>query len=258
MPLTPDFFEAVKVLDRNWSMGVELVSPLIYSLIRCTRPKSALEVGAGYSSLFMAQALAENLEEYRQNKELLQGQLPPDQWVGVKRVMKRLLHGRHPLPLALPQYYESAYEPRLSIIDDKSHDASSAGLVEAVAHKLQLSHVLQFYDGDFRGMSGKFNSELLPFDFVWFDCGGFQEYTDFLAEYWSIINPQGGLLLLHSTLTNLQIRSIVQDLKLKQATDHFNKFEMLSLLEPHKRRQNSVTMIRMLSADMEKIHTLVP
>jgi len=254
MPLTPRFFEAVHVLDKNWSMGVELMSPFLYSLIRCTRPRGVLEVGAGYSSLFILQALADNLEEFKQNKKLVEGHVRSDQHVR----WKRLFRGRHPLPLALPEYYESEYSPKLAVIDDVSHPATSAGVVESVANKLQLGQLLKFYEGDFRGMSRKLEQQLLPLDFVWFDCGAFKEYSDFLEEYWDLINPEGGLLLLHSTLTNALIQSVIRGLKLKQVTGHFNRFEMLSLLEPHKWRQNSVTMIRMISPKTDKIYTMGP
>jgi hypothetical protein len=96
------------------------------------------------------------------------------------------------------------------------------------------------------------------FDFVWFDCGGYAEYERFLEEYWSLINPDGGLLLLHSTLTNITIREVLTKLKLRQATTGFNDFELLSLLEPHKRFQNSVTMIRMTSGYRHRTYSINP
>ena len=194
MPLTLDFFEQVKVLDKNWSMGVELASPFIYSLIRLTRPRKVLEVGAGYSSLFILQALADNLGDYNQNKKLMEGQVRLDEHVGLKRVVRgKGLLRRHPLPLALPDYYKAEYNPHLSIIDNVSHAASSAGHVRDVAKKLNLDSLLQFHEGDFRGLSKSFGQELLPFDFVWFDCGSLREYTDFLEEYWNLVNRDGGL-----------------------------------------------------------------
>jgi hypothetical protein len=254
MAMTPGFLEAVAGLDKNWSMGVELLSPLIYSLIRCTKPRSALEVGAGYSSSFILQALADNLEEHRKNQETLRGHVRSDQHRG----MRRLLKGRHPLPLARPDYYSQDYDPVLTIIDDVSHPATSANQVEVAAERLNLRHILRFQKGDFRGMSGSFPPEILPFDFCWFDCGGFYHYAAFLSEYWPLINPKNGLILLHSTLTNVNLRPIVLDLKLKQATDHFNKFELLSLLEPHKYRQNSVTMIRMIPPEGDPAYTVGP
>src|SRR5262245_19636416 len=96
--LDRDFFAAVEALDQNWSMGVELVSPFLYSLIRMTRPRKVLEIGAGYSSVFILQALEHNVTEYHANKKLLQGQ-----HVNRHTGLRRLLHGkgllrRHPLP----------------------------------------------------------------------------------------------------------------------------------------------------------------
>jgi hypothetical protein len=245
MPLTSDFYDIIKAVDRNWSMGVELVSPLIYYLIRSTHPRSLLEVGAGYSTPFILQALADNMAEYEENKKLLQGHVRSDRHVG----LRRLLRGRHPLPLASPEYYQSEYCPVLSVIDDSSHPATSAGLVEELARRLNLSHLLQFHDGDFRGMSRRFRKELLPFDLVWFDCGGI---TDFLAEYWQLVNPHGGFLLLHSAISNPYKRSVLLDLKRQQATDRATRFEMLSVVEPHKWQQNSLTILRMTSPDLEK------
>jgi methyl coenzyme M reductase beta subunit len=57
------------------------------------------------------------------------------------------------------------------------------------------------------------------------------------------------MILLHSTLNNFHLSHIVKDLKMKQMGDGFGRFELMSLLEPHKYRQNSVTMIRMTRHD---------
>jgi hypothetical protein len=218
-----------------------------------------LEVGAGYSSLFILEALTDNLSEYTKNKELMKGQVRVEQHVGLSRLLngKGLLR-RHPLPLALPEYYESDYAPKLCIIDNESNSASSSGRVQDIARRLSLSNLLQFHGRDFRGLSKTFSQEVIPFDFVWFDCGALQEYSDFLQEYWDLIDRDGGLLLLHSTLTNLQVKFVIQGLKLKQATSDFNKFELLSLLEPHKWRQNSLTMVRMLSSSTERLYGTGP
>src|SRR5215472_4603928 len=148
MPITREFLDVIEPLDKNWSMGVELVSPLLHSLIRCTKPRSVLEVGAGYSSIFILQALADNLEEHRERQHLLKGHVRSDQHTG----MRRLLKGRHPLPLARPEYYGQDYSPVLSIIDDVSHPATSAREVESIAAQLNLSPLLRFHKGDFRGM----------------------------------------------------------------------------------------------------------
>ena len=49
-----------------------------------------------------------------------------------------------------------------------------------------------------------------------------------------------------------------QHMLLRQATDAFNKYELLSLLEPHKLSQNSLTMIRMTSALLTPIYSMHP
>src|SRR5262245_33472758 len=171
MPLTPEFLSAVKVVDKNWSMGVELLSPLLYSLIRCTKPRSVLEVGAGYSTLFILEALADNVEEFRRNQQIMRGHGRSDEYVG----MRRILRGRHPLPLALPEFYDRDYAPMLSVIDDVSHPATAAKDVETIAGSLGHGELLSFKKGDFRGLSKDFDAHLLPFDFVWFDCGSYRE-----------------------------------------------------------------------------------
>src|SRR5262245_31774502 len=110
-------------------MGVELASPLIYSIIRFVRPKSLLEVGAGYSSAFMLQALADTVDNFKREAEIMQGQVRSDQQERFQWVKNKVVHGRHPLPLVLPEYYDSPYNPTLSIIDNMSHTSGTAGQV---------------------------------------------------------------------------------------------------------------------------------
>jgi hypothetical protein len=86
--------------------------------------------------------------------------------------------------------------------------------------------------------------------------------------YWDLVDPNGGVVLIHSTLTNASSREWLKRMKKiafesespsgtpsspmtdgdeGAATNHaslYGPFEVLSLLEPHKMRQNSVTMLR--------------
>jgi hypothetical protein len=79
----------------------------------------------------------------------MQGQVRSDRQDNIKRVTNKVVYGRHPLPLALPEYYESEYTPQLSIVDNVSHSAGSAGLVQSEANELRLNHLLRFHEGDF-------------------------------------------------------------------------------------------------------------
>jgi hypothetical protein len=59
---SPTFLSVVRPLY-DIHMGVEHMAPLLYALIRFTKPSVVLEVGAGYTTPFMLQALADNHAE---------------------------------------------------------------------------------------------------------------------------------------------------------------------------------------------------
>lgn len=173
--------------------------------------------------------------------------------------------------LLSPAFFHSPYQPLLHAIDNYSSSLSRAKDVEKVLNKVGLSDLVNIYDADFRNYSLKLDKKYLPLDFVWFDCGGPDSYRDFLDEYWEKIDPEGGYLLLHCTLNRSGFFNVLSYLKLRQATTDFMNFELLSLQEPHKLTQGSVTIIRktknhtpafpierpdQLVADMEKLKML--
>ena len=51
-------------------MGAENLGPLLYSYVRFTKPARVLEVGAGYTSMFILQALRDNAAELDAYREL--------------------------------------------------------------------------------------------------------------------------------------------------------------------------------------------
>lgn len=70
MPLDPRFYRAVEPLYFS-GMGTEHVAPLLYTLARMTRPRSVLEVGLGYTTPFLAQALQDNVAEFESDRRIL-------------------------------------------------------------------------------------------------------------------------------------------------------------------------------------------
>ena len=68
-----------------------------------------------------------------------------------------------------------------------------------------LDDFVNIVGANFQEYAERIDESRLPFDFVWFDCGGLKEYFIFYHEYWKFVDPNGGLLLMHSTLTNLEI-----------------------------------------------------
>ena len=224
-------------------MGTEHVAPLLYSLIRMLRPRRVLEVGLGYTSPFIAQALKHNIDEYNADKAILDGTISDN---SRQFVLKE-------------NYYQQEYNPKHIAIDDYSIEGTSAPKVLEVVKTLGLESLVEVCVSDFRGYSKKINKSLLPLDLVWFDCGSRHEYIDFLHEYWDLINPDHGLLLLHFTYwdapqlrqngdqSKVVLSSIANEIKRQQLKSGLNsEFEVLSLLEPHKSRQGSITQIRKL------------
>lgn len=222
--LGQDFLDQINDLYHP-AMGTEIVGPLLYTLVRTTRPRHVLEVGAGYTTLFILKALADNMKAVEDEKAQIRS-------------------GQTTL---LPQYYRTPYQPVLHAIDTFGHPQSTAQKTEAKAKALGIAGPLRLHNADFRGYAAQLPPAELPLDFVWLDCGGLPNYMAFQNEYWKLIDPNGGLLLIHSLVTNLQGQFYLNQLKLAQATNSFHAFELLSLLEPHKGVQNSVTMLRMVS-----------
>ena len=243
MPLDARFYETVAPLCMP-GMGTEEVGPLLYSLVRMTRPHRALEVGLGYTSAFLAQALADNVVSFESDRE----------------IVRTHDKGFYRATLSTDYHQTAVYAPTLHAIDDYSLDGrTSAPQVLEALEKLGLRPLVTLWQGDFRGKSAEMGLDARPLDFVWFDCGGIDEFVDFINEYWDLITLDNGMLLLHFTYWTLEKKhsgprvreqvmvmgSIANEIKRQQLSAGLDApFELLSLVEPHKSRQGSVTMIR--------------
>ena len=75
------------------------------------------------------------------------------------------------------------------------------------------------------------------FDFVWFDCGGPPEYKDFFSEYWEICS---NYVLFHFTYSDGKPNSKLEIILSQMTGDPFR----FDIVEPHKRRQGSVTILK--------------
>jgi len=244
--LDANFLQAVSALQ-SFDLGTEHVALLLYSIVRMIRPQSILEVGLGYTTPFLLQGLADNEDEFEQDKLRLQ------QYSSTDLRMKVLL----------ADYYENPYNPQFIGIDNYSDDDSTATLVKETIRHLELNKYFTLFEQSFCGLTKEFVKQSIPlFDLVWFDCGGPEEYSNFLEEYWPFVNPEGGMIALHYTYwhpstirhrmqgtemvrSSLEPSSILKEIKRQQAlqgTD--SNFEVVSLVEPHKYRQGSVTLIR--------------
>jgi predicted O-methyltransferase YrrM len=203
------------------SMGTEVVAPFLYNLIMFERPRRVLEIGAGYTSMYILKALFDCnrlIEEERNNTDADS--------------------------LILPDYFDSIKPARLHIIDDLSHGRTSADKVVQKSQDMGFQQLLMFHEADFSEYADKLPKEDLPLDLIWLDCGSLAHYEVFKRRYFPLVNKNGGLIVIHSLLTNFHGQIFLKNLKLEQATVNFNKYELMSIQERHKLAQNSMTILR--------------
>jgi hypothetical protein len=239
------------------------MGPLLHSLIRTTRPENVLEVGMGYTTPFILEALTRNQADFLVELEQLKNK-NRDYLAKIEgEETKKLKQGAKPLvlmdewiakepSLASPEFYTTTYKPMLHAIDNFSSPDSFANHVQDLLRRMNLDNYLKIYQGDFRDFKDKVTENKKYLDFIWFDCGNAEDYKDFVEEYWDAINPNCGYLLLHSTLNRYSYHSVMTYFKSKIGTSEFSDIEVLSLLEPHKLTQGSVTMIRKIKKEIPK------
>ena len=213
----------------NPHMGVENIGPFLYSFIRFTKTKSIVEIGAGYTSLWILQALKDNDDEMERVRTL--------QRSGTCRLLD--------WPWAAPDQVEwfSRRNGTLLCIDNCLHQKETATGATAIAKTLGLEGYMQFFQGD------AFDLELKPesIDILWCDFGVGSRMKDFCLTGWPSIRP-GGFLLCHSTITNKGTRDWLEATRARKG-QHVtgippDDYVELSLLEPHKHYQNSISIFQ--------------
>jgi hypothetical protein len=185
-------------------MGTELVAPFLRSMVQILRPNRILEVGAGYTTPFLLEGLVNN------ERVLDDGNLNDKYFMDYK------------------------YDPKLVVIDDMSlGDLSEKPGMQVILD----SQYVNFVAGIFQGQSKNLLESYGRFDFVWFDCGGINEYKSFLEEYWEICS---GYLFFHFTYSNGKPNANLQAILSGITNEPF----MIDLVEPHKNRQGSITVVK--------------
>lgn len=243
--------------------GTEVMGILLYSLLRSTRPQNILEVGMGYTTPFLAQAIHDNRADFR--KEHQQLLVKNDKYLddicredteSLKQgdLALKLMHewiAQEP-PLLNPHYYLEKKSFQLTSIDNFSSKNSHAVKVQSALSSLNLLNYINIYNGDFRDFH---SVELVAkelYDFVWFDCGSAEDYKDFVELFWDNLNPDGGMLLLHSTMNRYSYYAVLSYFEQMKRSMSHQDIEILNLVEPHKLIQGSVTMIKRVERKIAK------
>jgi len=213
----------------NPHMGVENLGTFLYSFVRFTKVKKIVEIGAGYTSLWILQALKDNAEELDRIRDLQrQGKCRLLDW-----------------PWTVPEIAEHHDDSPSSLlcIDNCLHQKETATGAAAVARTLGLDPYMKFVRGD------AFELELddESVDLLWCDFGVGSRMPEFVSKAWSSIRP-GGFLLCHSTLTNQRTREWLEAARARKGEAETGMpadgYVEVSLLEPHKQYQNSVSIFQ--------------
>lgn len=201
------------------NFGTENVSLFLYSLIKCCRPQNLLEIGAGYSTFFIAESLKDIMNEIH-TKEIL------------SRVNGKILKGLN------LDFYKQKYNPCLEVIENEEESNTSLNIIKKNLEKLDLFRFVKIYNQNIYNFTP--NKE---YDFIWVDFGQGDNYLHFFEKYLNFLS-KNGIIVVHSTLTNLWGRLFETEIKLRISKGIYSNLELISFLEPHKPIQNSFTIIK--------------
>lgn len=219
--------------------GTEIMAPILYNYIRSIRPQNVLEYGMGYSTIFILQALSDNLKSFHEEKKALINKCssfpspisPEDfnKWFFDKNA-----------PFYDPSYYMKNYAPQLICFEKlpKSHRYTQTVL--EVIESLNLIPFLTLIEGDACTESELIPKAFLPLDFIWNDD---DSYYKFYKTYWKLLNNNDAYLLYHSTESTTSLGNSEME-KIKLALQNEKGSEIISIIEPHKLHQRSFTIIR--------------
>ena len=186
--------------------GTEKVAPFLRSLAELTRPQKVLEIGMGYTTPFLLEAIEKNSEGLLWDSNCDK------------------------------EYLNKSYDPKFVMVDDQRLEEDSERAANRRS-RLKANSLVHFVEGDMTDSSVVNRvRENGPYDLVWFDCGGPVEYQYFVDYYWNMVKEYA---LFHFTYfrgepnKNNDILSLLRDYQYR-----------MDIVEPHKFKQGSITMLR--------------
>lgn len=236
MATDPAFREAVERL-RVPGMGTEVVAPLLEHLVHLVRPRRVLEVGMGYTTPFLARALADVAVRHADEAEGLAAKTRPYAAQGLP-VDESWIEAEP--SLLVPAAYREEFRPVFAAVDDLSDPESSAHAVCEVLEDLGLAEAVTVINAQMRDCVELLPERLLPIDFAWVDAW---DCLYFFDKFWKLINPDGGVVAFHYLMTYPEGQAVLDYIAETQRLRP-GEFEVISFLESHKLRQNSLTLLR--------------
>lgn len=228
-------------------MGTENVGPLLEGLVRLRRPRLTLELGAGYTTLFLLRAIADAHLQHIRDAAVVRDETDDSGYA----------------TLLLPNVVEAEFDPLLVTVDDFSDPLSSAGRVAAAAAELGLGSYLRVEDGELSAFAEVFAQRRWTFDLIWVDAGDLRDESLVLRDYWPLV-ATGGFVALHDAYLTVPVLldegagtirralrtvpgPLLNELRRQLVVAGAETpFELLSVVEPNKHRQGSVVVLRKL------------
>ena len=166
-----------------------------------------MEVGAGYTTLWILQALKDN--------ELVMQRISNLEKEGNLTMLD--------YPFGTPALRDwdssspSYLPPSLLCIDNCEHQRETASSAVRVAETLGLDSYIDFLKGDaFDALNTHFFEDE-SIDLLWCDFGVGSRMREYASNVWKYIKP-GGFLLCHSTITNRGTRQWLEGLRGREGT----------------------------------------
>jgi hypothetical protein len=265
--LTREFIETIleDITPFQYLSATENVAMNLYSLIRMLRPKSVVEFGTGYTTPFILQALRDNQEEHRMHQRILQKKASQfhkqlsdpnrnkyddieDWWADS---VTQEVYGREPI-LPIPSFYFEDYQPQLFSFEVLPKSDRYVQKLIGLIDKLKLNNLFTLNAGSRVKDYTRYIPEAYRIiDLAWNDFGN--KYR-FYEETYEHLNPNGGLMLFHNTTNSekdfkADLEKVEEAIKQKiQSKD----CELLTLVEPHKFTQRSITLLKRIDGFKEE------
>jgi hypothetical protein len=236
---TAEFQKHVEKLSSS-SMGTEHMGPLLYALIKFTRPHRVLEVGSGLTTIYILAALHEISQLEKAEFANKRSNYNPD--------------------FRNQDYYRMQHSKFcLHTFDNFKHPKTSAIHIQEAAKELGLKHLLKFSNTEYQNIHKVLNKDEQSFDMIWCDVGGLINYSTQQNLLLPLLqNRTDGYMIFHSTLSNIHGLAFLNQLKLDILSGKLPDLELMSFFEPHKHRQNSCTILRKKGGLSSRIYSEQP
>jgi len=236
--------------------GTENMACLLYSMARMLRPKTVVEYGSGYTTLFLLAALAENASDVVEESFLLRAKT--EKTIGSdftklnRTTAAEWVEAGGKACGVDPGFYLNRCSPRLYSIEQLPSSHEYPIRVSKTVAELNLEQYFVYLPGR-QASADTLPAQAFPVDLAWNDD---EHYMEFFDEFWERLNPEGGLMIFHNTVSSEPFWKIISSIKARRL--EAGDMEIMTLPEPHKLNQNSCTVLRRMGNYRPSFETKTP